>query len=72
MSKEDTVESIGSLNNEDIFEVKNINVCGSSTFSNSMTYIKIENYKKFLNSENPFITKTFSLYCPAIKKKNII
>lgn len=69
MSKEDTVESIGSLNNEDIFEVKNMNVCGSSTFSNSMTYIKIENYKKFLNSENPFITKIFSLYCPAIKKK---
>ena len=69
MSKDDTIESINSFNDENIFEVKNINVSGASTYSNSMTYIKIEKFKKFLNSGNQFITDLFSLYCPAIKKK---
>ena len=52
MSKDDTIESINSFNDENIFEVKNINVSGASTYSNSMTYIKIEKFKKFLNSGN--------------------
>ena len=69
MSNEDIIEPINSLNNEIIYDVKNMIVSSSSTFSNSITYIKIENYKKFLNSENLLQTKSFSLYCPAIKKK---
>ena len=69
MSNEDIIEPINSLNNEIIYDVKNMIVSSSSTFSNSITYIKIENYKKFLNSENLLQTKSFGLYCPAIKKK---
>ena len=53
---------------ENLYEIKNIKVSETSRFSNSLTIIKIQKFKKFLNSKNPFKTELFDLYCPAIKK----